>query len=259
MNIEESLSLLNRYPLTSACLSDYVRWLVDNPTVDVKDNDLITVLQDGHTESLEQLENLLVRAREILALTEADFRTSFGFTTDLITSDPGKVHDVLAEPIMVVNLSKHGFEKIQKLPRFIKQDGHRIPAADFLGHRAGKKFAIELKTIRMENNPRPQVGKPTGNALIPSWWRIMFHNNVITKIEDKNRRVLSQLSNTKNHLDCDYKMLALYYRRMGPSTLMDLKDYAEELADIKSHYEEIDYIFFKDYFGQVVVYPAFST
>ena len=33
----------------------------------------------------------------------------------------------------------------------------------------------------------------------------------------------------------------------------------QELADIKAQYEKIDHIFFKDYFGQVVVSPPFGT
>ena len=165
----------------------------------------------------------------------------------------------MAEPILVVSLSEHGFGNISKLPRFIKHGGQRIAAADFVGEHSGKKYAIELKTIRMENNPKPQPGKPTGNALIPDWWGNMFRNNIITKIEDKDRKVLTQLINTKKQMACDYTMLALYTRRLGPSTLMETEDYEQELAAIKAHYEKIDYIFFKDYFGQVVVSPPFGT
>ena len=87
----------------------------------------------------------------------------------------------------------------------------------------------------------------------------MFRNNTIMKIEDKDRRLLSQLGNTKRHFYCDYAMLALYNRRMGPSTLMKTKDYVNELTAIRDLYKEIDYIFFKDYFGQVVVCPELST
>ena len=50
-------------------------------------------------------------------------------------------------------------------------------------------------------------------------------------------------------------MLAFYTRRLGPSTLMETKDYVKELTDILKEYEEINYIFFKDYFGQVIVVP----
>lgn len=40
---------------------------------------------------------------------------------------------------------------------------------------------------------------------------------------------------------------------------MDPEDYQTELATIKAAYEEIDYIFFINYFGKVVVYPPLST
>jgi hypothetical protein len=87
----------------------------------------------------------------------------------------------------------------------------------------------------------------------------MFRNNIITKIEDKNRKVCTQLINTKKQMACDYTMLALYTRRLGPSTLMRTEDYEQELAAIKAQYEEIDYIFFKDYFEHVVVSPPIGT
>jgi hypothetical protein len=95
--------------------------------------------------------------------------------------------------------------------------------------------------------------------MIPSWWCDMFRNNTNTKIEDKNRRVLAQLANTKRHLRCHFAMLVLYNRRMGPSTLMDTQDYHDELRLILRKYPELDYIFFKDYFGEVVVCPELSS
>jgi hypothetical protein len=259
MDVNRFTAFLGGYPVTSVCLSDYVRWLGDNPTIDLEHNDLISVLQAEDVECLEKLEYLLCRAREIIGLSEKDFKASFGFSTDLHSRDPDKIHDVLAEPVVVVSLADNGFHAIRKLPRFIKHEGHRLPAADFTAERAGKKFAIELKTIRMENKPRPQTGKLTGNAMIPSWWRDMFRNNTKTKIEDKNRKVLAQLANTKRHLMCHFAMLALYNRRIGPSTLMATQDYHDELRLILGKYPELDYIFFKDYFGEVVVCPELSS
>lgn len=181
MDVNELTALLNCFPLSSACFSDYIRWLADHPTatIEEQENDLISALQKGDRDRLKRLESLLSRARETLALSETEFRNVFGFSNDLLTADPEKVHDVLAEPILVVNLSEHGFEKIRKLPKFIKQAGQRVAVADFVAERAGKKYAIELKTIRMENNPKPQPGKPMGNALIPYWWGEMFRNNII--------------------------------------------------------------------------------
>jgi|SRR3972149_926147 len=253
MDINELITFLDRYPLISACFSHYIRWLADQPLIEVQENDLISALQKGDKKGLEGIETLLSRARETLALTVTEFRNIFGFSNDLLTVDPEKVHDVLAEPILVVHLAEHGFRKIRKVPR------QHTPVADFVAERTGRKYAIELKTIRMENNPKPQPGKFIGNALIPYWWGEMFRNNIITKIEDKGRKVLSQLANTKSQLGCDSTMLALYSRRLSPSTLMDPEDYQTELDTIKATYEEIDYIFFINYSGEVVVYPPLSA
>lgn len=254
MDANEFTEILSSYPLTSACFFPYVCWLASNPDVDLQENDLFSVLAKRDQKRLKKLEDLLIRARDLLSLSSGEFRKVFGFTNDLLTRDPEKVHDILAEPILVVSLSEHGFENIRKL----KHGGKSIAAADFVGERAGKKYAIELKTIRMEHKPKPQPGIPMGNSLIPNWWGNMFRSNIITKIEDKSQKVLIQLCNTKEQMRCDYTMLALYTRRLGPSTLMEIEDYEQELADIKAQYEEIDYIFFKDYFGQVVVSPPFS-
>ena len=253
MDINELITFLDRYPLISACFSHYIRWLADQPLIEVQDNTLICALQKGDKEDLEGIEILLSCACETLALTATEFRNIFGFSKDLLTVDPEKVHDVLAEPILVVHLAEHGFRKIRKVPR------QHTPVADFVAERTGRKYAIELKTIRMENNPKPQPGKPIGNASIPNWWCEMFRNNIITKIEDKGRKVLSQLANTKSQLGCDSTMLALYSRRLSPSTLMDPEDYQTELDTIKATYEEIDYIFFINYSGEVVVYPPLSA
>jgi hypothetical protein len=259
MDVSSLTEILSGYPLTRACFSPYVGWLASHRDADLQENDLFSVLAKGDHKRLERLEALLIRTRDLLSLSDEEFRNVFGFSNDLLTLDPEKVHDILAEPILVVSLSEHGFGHIRKLPRFIKRGGQRIAAADFVGERSGKKYAIELKTIRMENNPKPQPGKPTGNALIPDWWSNMFRNNIITKIEDKNRRVFTQLINTKKQMACDYTMLALYTRRLGPSTLMRTEDYEQELAAIKAQYKEIDYVFFKDYFGRVAVLPPFGT
>jgi hypothetical protein len=107
----------------------------------------------------------------------------------------------------------------------------------------------------MENKPKPTPGKPTGNSLTPYWWGTMFQNNLITKIEDKNQRVIKQLLNTKQHYSCDYTMLAFYNRRLGPSTLMGPDEYVKEITEIMNRYEDIDFVFFKDFFGQLIVIP----
>lgn len=129
-------------------------------------------------------------------MSDKRFRDAF-FGNDLLTDDPEKVHDVLTKPALVRDLAVHGFADITKLPPFLKDGQQRCAAADFTATRSGKRYAIELKAIRPENKPKPQSGAPTVNrALIPYWWGTMFRNNVLTKIEAKHCKVLTQLSNT---------------------------------------------------------------
>ena len=105
-------------------------WLASQPDGDLQENDLFSVLAKGDHTRLERLEALLIRARDFLSISDEEFRNVFGFSNDLLTLDPEKVHDILAEPILVVSLSgRLGFGNIRKLPRFIKHGGQRIAAS----------------------------------------------------------------------------------------------------------------------------------
>jgi len=256
---EEVLRRLNKFPLTAVCFRKYVRWVFEQRQIEPGESDLIEAIQEGESERLARLEHLLQQSKTILRLSENDFCKMLGFNTDLLSSDPEKIHDILAEPLLVVDLHNEGFSQLRKLPRFIKERKRRLAVADFLGERKGKTYAIEVKTIRMENKPKPKPGVPTGNASIPSWWCWMFRSNLITKIEDKERRVLKQLNNTAKRFSCDFKVLALYTRRLGPSTLMDMGSYKQEVEAIKGRYPEIDFFLIKDYFGGVVFYPGLPS
>ena len=127
--------------------------------------------------------------------------TAFAFTTTSSNPDPEKVHDVLAEPLLVLDLSNHGFTHIKKLRTF-KNGEQQIAVADFVGERDAKKYAIELKIIRMENNQKRQPGKPSGNASQANWWLDMLRNNIITKIEDNE----SEGSDAAEQYDLSYGM-----------------------------------------------------
>ena len=251
MDVQRFTEVLKDYPLTSFCFSPYMHWLASQSEVNISENDLLEALRKEDHGSLGLLETRLGKSRDILSLSDSDFKTAFGFHNDLLNPDPEKVHDVLAEPLLVLDLSNHGFTNIEKLRGF-KNGGQQIAVADFVGKRDEKKYAIELKTVRMENNQNRQPGVPSGNALQANWWINMLRNNIITKIEDKNRKALTQLSNTKHHMECDYTMLALDTRRLGPSTLMNTEEAEEVLAAIKTCYKQIDHLFLKDRFGEVV-------
>lgn len=197
--MDELLIKLNEYPFCSFCFSPFLKWLAERPNALSEENALITVLLNKDDERLKNLEHLLCRSRDILGISDPRFRDIFGFSHDLLTKDPEKVHDILAEPTLVVNLSDYGFTRIQKLPKFIKHSGSKLPVADFIAQHSGKKYAIELKTIRMENNPKPVTGKIMGSSE-PEWWIKMFKSNIETKIKDKDNKAVTQLSNTKKIL-----------------------------------------------------------
>ena len=253
--------LLNRladYPLLAHCFSGYVRWITSNVRDGWENYDVIRVLVEGDVEKLLAIENQLNQSRTILKLSEEDFSRVFGFTDDLLSDDPEKVHDVLAEPLLVLDLFQHGFSSISKFPPFIQSKIHRVPNADFLAYWGSSKFAIELKTIRTENKPKPDPGRFLGDGTKPAWWGEMFRNNAITKIDDKDRRALVQLANARRHYQCDKTMLVLYTRRIGPSALMTKDDYVRQLEELLRRYPEVDHMGCKDYFGEVTIAPVLT-
>lgn len=253
------LDRLDRYPLTRYCFEGFVTWICSNVKGSLEEYDLIDAIEKNETDRLEKCEKLLVLSRNILKLSNGEFCKAFGFSNDLLTKDPEKIHDILAEPIFVVDLENNGFTQIQKLPPFIKSGSEKKKNSDFLATHGNTKFAIELKTIRMENKPKPEIGKLLGDSTKPYWWGDMLHNNAVMKIEDKNKRVIRQLSNTFQHYGCDKIMFALYTRRLGTSSLMTEEEYVEELKKLKLEYQDIDHFACKDYFGMVCIYPEINT
>jgi len=261
------LNTIKPYRLISKCFVKYISWICENVKEnDLEDYDLISILNEKDLQRIQRLENLLEKSRCILGVSETDFSKMFGFRNDLLVAEPEKVHDVLGEPLLVVDLDKYEFSDIQKIPRSVKAQNKLLPVADFIATLKNHKFAIELKTVRIESWVKEvedgQVVSGSagagGPALEPSWWKTMFRENAITKIDDKNRRAITQLENTATHYQCDSKMLVLYTRRLSPSTLMSSTEYVEELEFLKNGYPEIDYFCSKNYFGEIVFYPELS-
>ena len=253
------IDALSPYPLTKYCFKGFIKWLCSNVEESLEEYDLVDAIEKNEIDRLKKCEELLVQSRRILGLTDDAFCNAFGFSDDLLTQDPEKMHDILAEPLFVIDLSNKGFTEIQKLPRFIKSGKQRKPNSDFLAMHGKHKFAIELKTTRMENKPKPEPEKLLGDSTKPYWWGEMLRNNSEMKIEDKEQRVLRQLVNTSQHYGCDKKMLVLYTRRLGTSSLMTREDYVEELKQLKSKYQDIDHFVCKDYFGMVCFYPEIEN
>ena len=252
------LHRLQAYPIAYECFYDYVRWVFDNiPSDHQLEFDLIRVLSQGLEDRLIRTEALLVQAIDVLDMTTAQFSRTFGFKDDLLAADTEKIFDILAEPAVSVYLDAHGFNKILKILKPIKINYKQTPTADFTALRDTHKYAIEVKTVRMEKGIEP--GKPMGNAQIPNWWGKMLFNNAVTKIEDKNLTVVDQLNNTAQHLSCDRKMLVLHTRRLGPSTLLDEREVTNELETLTKMYTEIDCFCVMLYFGDVYFYPKLDN
>jgi len=244
---------LQAYPTSSACFSTYVDWVIANVHEGLDAYDLIAILVRNDEKRLVALEERLSAACRILNISLQDFTRKFGFVDDLLSDDPEKIHDILAEPLFIVDLEAHGFETIQKIPPKIKVDDSALAAADFTSVRTAKKYAIELKTIRTETGLEDSV--PFGDPYKSNWWGEMFFNNAVTKIEDKSRRAITQLENTKARYQCNLKMLVLYSRRLGPSTLLSESELVAVLTELQHRYPEIDNYCAKLYYGDVVFFP----
>lgn len=240
-------------PMLRKVFMPYLEWLQDNAQNEGEDHKLVKVLRAGDRGTLQGLEDLLRQSKNLLRLSPDDFTRVFGFKTDLLIDDPEKIHDVIAEPLLVVKLAERGFTEINKLPKSIKVDGKEIAVADFTAELRGRRFAVELKTIRTEAWIEPS--KLSGNAGEPDWWGKMFLSNAVTKIEDKDRKALKQLDNTYRHYNCQAALLVLYSRRLGVAALSEEHEYREWLEKLKDDYPIVDCFACMDYYGLFVVEP----
>ena len=141
------VEILKQYPFLQTCFKKYISWLEKKDTNEIEDNDLVIALKKEDLERLKKLETCLLEAKTILSVSETDFCNIFGFNNDLLSPDPEKIHDILAEPLIVVDLDKHGFTDIKKLPNFIKKDGEKLKSADFTAVLSDRKYAIEVKNL----------------------------------------------------------------------------------------------------------------
>lgn len=251
------LTTLQAFPLLHVCFAEYVAWVCRHHPDVAMDHELVGALAKHETHKLEQLQSLLAQSRDVLAVSELAFVRMFGFNTDLLARNPEKLHDLLAEALFVVDLRNLGFIDIARIVPHKLPNGDVVPAADFTARRRGKVFAIEVKTVRTESWVEDL--KPMGNGTIPSWWRTMFRQNAVTKIENGNRRALRQLRLSATRYDCECTMLAIVSLRIGPAALMENDDYLEELAFLSNHYPEVNYFAAKDLHGRVSVFPPLDN
>lgn len=250
---EALIQELTRYPMLEKTLKPYVKWAITKTPNNGDGHKVIKALRARNRDVLSKLEKLFFKSQAILDISMDEFIRTFGFHNDLLEDNPEKIHDVIAEPLLVVKLTEHGFSSIKKLPRSIVADGTQLALADFTAERSSLKFAIELKTTRTEHEI--VKGKPIENAMQPDWWGEMFLNNARTKIENKDRHLIKQLRNTCDHFGCQFSMLVLYSRRMGVSALSDPHEYRERLEILQQEYVQIDFFASLDYFGTFAMVP----
>lgn len=253
LNKEKLLNIISKYPLLNQCFSKYISWICDNVQEGYKEYDLLNCLIDSKEfYRLDILEKSLNQSLEILKISEKEFCSKFGFTRSLLSNDPEIIHDILAEPLFVLNLDSNHFYNIRKLPNSIKNNKNKIPNSDFIATLKKQKYAIEIKTIRIGNiSLLNNDNLPNGTSKLNDWWGKMFLNNAITKIESKQRKLFDQLNNTCKYYNCEKQMLVLYLRRLGPSTLMSKIDYYNAIKILREKYSILDCICVKDYFGNV--------
>jgi hypothetical protein len=250
-------SIIKPFPLVTQCFSKYIQWLCKHAKSDVTQYDLIVAIYQREMPRLIELEKHLKVSCNALHLSTKEFIRAFGFENDLLTLDPEKVHDVLAELIFITDLKAQGFSSIRKIPNSIKVGGASTPAADFIAQFRRLKFAIEFKTVRPDKRERPGVW--LGDGTKPFWWGNVFKSNATMKIKDKNYHAFTQLDNTHKHYSCDRKMLAIYSRRAA-STLMTPSAYVGDLKELIKQFPQLDYLACKDYrSGKLLIYPPLSS
>jgi hypothetical protein len=113
--MSELLTALEPYPILKECFSKYVSWICDNDVEAFHDHVLVRKLKYDEGQPLRQLEELLETSRRIIGLRPIQFARTFGFLDDLVTADPEKIHDILAEPLFAIDLDRRGFASIEKL------------------------------------------------------------------------------------------------------------------------------------------------
>jgi len=251
LNKEKLLNIISKYPLLNQCFSKYITWICDNVQKGYQEYDLIKCLIESEEfHRLKVLEESLNQSLDILKINKKEFCNKFGFTKDLLTNDPEKLYDTLAETLFVLELDKNHFSDICKLPNSIKTDEGKISNSDFIATLKKQRYAIEIKTIRIGNmSPLNNDNLPYGTSGQHTWYVEMFLNNAITKIENKKGKLFKQLDNTYKHYNCDKRMLGLYVRRLAPSALMSKFDYHNAIKILREKYPTLDCIYVKNYSG----------
>ncbi|MGB7062579.1 MAG: hypothetical protein WBF13_09555 [Candidatus Zixiibacteriota bacterium] len=249
--------VLERHPFLKFCFEKYIHWAFSkSATIDLTDFPLIDTLLKNSSISpkAQELEDKLQRAMRILNVRKEEFRRMFGFQDELLTDDTEKIHNILAEPLFVLDLDDYSFKSIGRPFVASSPNGKQQRLADFTANRGGEKFAVELKTTMMEKDI--ENGKLLSGDREEA--RMMLLNNCLIKIKEENRRVFEQLTNTQRLFHCTKRMIAFYSRRLRVLAYLERQDFIDVARDVLSRYgRSVDYVAIKNYdASEVLFYPA---
>ena len=256
---DELQRLLNNYPFVKFCFEKYINWVFSqaNPNC-IREFPLVDMmLNKSHNfQKTQELEDKLIRSKQILKLRERGFRNKFGFQDDLLTNDKEKTHNILAEPLFVLDLDNHKFTNIEKLPRGLKMNGKMIKLADFKAEYNTQSFAIEVKTTMTESGIKDGDFLATKDEA-----KEMLLNNCLIKIKESNEKIFDQLRNTCNLFHCTKRMIAFYNRRLCIAHHLQKSDFLDVEATILNMYKcKVDYLAMKSYYAtETVFFPELGT
>ncbi len=243
----EALNSLQGYPMMDAAFRDHIIYIYTKVPEDQRHRyDIFEIISKRNAEELARVECWLSKAAEILGLNAEQFAQKFDFKT-LRTDDPEKLYDVLAEPLVAIDLDAQGFTSINKLDRYIPTCEGSKPTADFTAILGILKFAIEVKTVRLEKDvqelirlqPKEHEKRIKSLRLSPvpkpSPWLEDFKKAIATRIGPAT----TQLESTRQYMEIDRTMLIFYYRPVRSSHFMSPASYKKALQCMKS---KIDYL-----------------
>lgn len=261
----KALSIIKRYPMMNEAFHDHIIYICTKvPENQRRRYDIFEIISKRNEEELVRVDCWLNTAAEILSLTAEQFAKKFD-SKDLQINEPEKLQDFLAEPLVAIDLDARGFTSIKKLNRFIPTRKGSKPVADFTAVLGNLKFAVEVKTARLEKEVQELIGmqpeeylkgiksRRLSPAVKPSPWLDDFKNATVTRIGPATK----QLDSTCQFIEIDRTMMILYYRHVCSSHFMSPASYKKELQSLKS---EIDHLGCKEGFDkEPVIWPPLPS